>query len=495
MLAFSNLFGVATGDEPASVLHGIVAAKTRLEARRGVFETPYKGPVYIVDAMTNNPARPEARYRATRGDCWACSARSSQRPLEHLAQLRDTGRSDDRDDRRDPLGQVDPQTDRRTEPEAAKAARRSICSVWCSCPTCSSERPRLSTRCVRLAGRGERVTARRPGAVRQRPAGRNRAKRWRTNCRSSTASTRVKVTVIRGQELVDVKLPAPASNEGAMKIHALTEHNSLRMPIATGISSLPLMVATAFRFCAAARADQESAAIEQRAIPGGRGERIAPSIVKIETVGGLERIGNMLVNTGPTTGLIVSPDGFIISSAFNFISRPSSILVGLPDGTRTPARLVATDRQRMLVLLKIDVDEKLPVPEAVPESEIRVGQWAIALGRTFDAAQPNLSVGIVSGLNRIWGTAMQTDAKISPNNYGGPLVDIRGRVLGVLAPLSPDKHEEFAGVEWYDSGIGFAVPLAHINTVLPQLSAGHDLKPGILGVSLDSRDIYTQAGR
>ena len=55
VLAFSNLFGVATGDEPASVLHGSVAAKTRLEARRGVFETPYRGPVYILDAMTNNP--------------------------------------------------------------------------------------------------------------------------------------------------------------------------------------------------------------------------------------------------------------------------------------------------------------------------------------------------------------------------------------------------------------------------------------------------------
>lgn len=55
VLAFSNLFGVATGDEPASVQHGVVAVKTHLEARRGVFETPYHGPVYILDAMTNNP--------------------------------------------------------------------------------------------------------------------------------------------------------------------------------------------------------------------------------------------------------------------------------------------------------------------------------------------------------------------------------------------------------------------------------------------------------
>jgi len=55
VLAFSNLFGVATGDEPASVQHGVVAVKTQLDARRGVFETPYRGPVYVLDAMTNNP--------------------------------------------------------------------------------------------------------------------------------------------------------------------------------------------------------------------------------------------------------------------------------------------------------------------------------------------------------------------------------------------------------------------------------------------------------
>jgi len=55
VLAFSNLFGVAAGDEPSSVLHGSVAIKSQLEARRGVFETPYRGPAYILDAMTNNP--------------------------------------------------------------------------------------------------------------------------------------------------------------------------------------------------------------------------------------------------------------------------------------------------------------------------------------------------------------------------------------------------------------------------------------------------------
>ncbi len=55
VLAFSNLFGVATGDEPVSVLHGTISAVSSLEARRGTFESPYQGPVYVLDAMTNNP--------------------------------------------------------------------------------------------------------------------------------------------------------------------------------------------------------------------------------------------------------------------------------------------------------------------------------------------------------------------------------------------------------------------------------------------------------
>ena len=59
--------------------------------------------------------------------------------------------------------------------------------------------------------------------------------------------------------------------------------------------------------------------------------RVAPSVVRIETLGGVERVGRLLVGEGPTTGLVVSADGFIVSSAFNFIQQPTSILVTLPD--------------------------------------------------------------------------------------------------------------------------------------------------------------------
>ena len=146
----------------------------------------------------------------------------------------------------------------------------------------------------------------------------------------------------------------------------------------------------------------------------------------------------------------------------------------------------------MIVLLKIEVDRPLPTPEIAPEAEMRVGQWCIGVGRTFQPDRPNMSVGILSATGRVWGKALQTDAAVSPNNYGGPLVDIRGRVLGVIVPLSPQSADEIAGYEWYDSGIGFAVPAEHIRkTLLPRLKKGHDLYPGLAGFTLKSRDLYT----
>jgi serine protease Do len=242
--------------------------------------------------------------------------------------------------------------------------------------------------------------------------------------------------------------------------------------------------------CSAARAAEDLAALEERAIQAAV-DRAAPCVVRIETVGGLERVERVLVGTGPTTGTIVSEDGYIISSAFNFVQKPASILVTLPDGNRVAAQLVATDHSRKLVLLKVSAPSKLPTAEFVPRGEIHAGQWAIAVGRTFEGSEPNVSVGIVSAVDRIWGRAIQTDAKISPSNYGGPLVDIAGRVLGILAPLKTDDNSDAAGVDWYDSGIGFAVPLEDIQHTLPRLKNGEDLYPGVLGVSLAGSDMFS----
>ena len=224
--------------------------------------------------------------------------------------------------------------------------------------------------------------------------------------------------------------------------------------------------------------------------------KLAPSIVRIETSGGQDIVvwtdrstgAPIRKVVGPTTGLIVDADGYIITSSFNFINKPTDIFVTVPGKGRSVAKVVATDKSRMLTLLKVSLTG-LTVPEPFPKKDIEVGLWSLAMGRTLNPnveQPPSISAGITSAVGRIWGKAVQTDAKVSPNNYGGPLVAIDGRVMGILVPASPTSDDENAGVEWYDSGIGFAIPLEDINRVLPKLKVGTpdkqvNLRGGLFG--------------
>ncbi|MGI9496156.1 MAG: S1C family serine protease [Mariniblastus sp.] len=215
--------------------------------------------------------------------------------------------------------------------------------------------------------------------------------------------------------------------------------------------------------------------------------RVTPSLVTIESYGGVSavqgRIGGIRKQgEGNTTGIVISSDGYILTSTFNFIQRPPVISVILGDGERHFAKLVGRDDTRKICLLKIDGPTDLPVPEMVDESKIKVGQWAISLGVGYGDTSPAMSTGIISAKNRIGGRAIQTDANISPANYGGPLVDIEGRVLGICVPMNPQSQAVGAGVEWYDSGIGFAVPLADAEKLLDRLKAGEYIRPAFIGI-------------
>jgi serine protease Do len=230
---------------------------------------------------------------------------------------------------------------------------------------------------------------------------------------------------------------------------------------------------------------QEEAALRAAA------DSVADSVVQIRTIGGLDVVAGTLLADGPTTGLIISADGYVISSAFNFVQQPASILVTLPSGKQAPAELVATDHSRMTVLLKVTGVADLTAPKFAPVEEIKPGQWAIAVGRTFRADRVNVSVGIVSAVNRMFGKAIQTDADVSTACYGGPLVDIRGRVIGLIVPMAPQTASEVAGAEWYDSGIGFAVPLAPLAARIERMKTGEDLRPGVLGIGMAAKNPHS----
>ncbi|MCP4245793.1 MAG: PDZ domain-containing protein [bacterium] len=246
---------------------------------------------------------------------------------------------------------------------------------------------------------------------------------------------------------------------------------------------------------------------------------VAPSVVRIETVGGVQANPDAMtrggrpgdrsrrrgpfqddlgsgfrVADGPTTGLVWSSNGYILTSSFNFVRDPALITVLVPDSAgpkRYVADLVARDRVRKLALLKIDATG-LPVPDWARREDIRVGQSAVALGRAIGSELPAVSVGIVSATSRMMGHAIQTDAKLSPVNYGGPLVDLRGQVLGICVPMA-QRPGELAGVEMYDAGVGFALPRSQVAPIVAKLMAGKSFYRGWLGLQIDPHDPHQVA--
>jgi S1-C subfamily serine protease len=186
---------------------------------------------------------------------------------------------------------------------------------------------------------------------------------------------------------------------------------------------------------------------------------------------------------GRTTGIVLTADGWVLVSRFALNLDPTTILVTVPGRGTFHAQRAGEDTSRGIALVKIDA-EGLPVPELVHPDAVRVGQWAFALGRTFANDEPTVHIGIISAKRRQFGRALQVDAYTSPANYGGAVVDVQGRVLGIAVPLSPSGRN--AGAEWYDSGIGFAATLADIQPLLARMQRGEVLQRGWLGVELET---------
>lgn len=221
-----------------------------------------------------------------------------------------------------------------------------------------------------------------------------------------------------------------------------------------------------------------------------------PWIVRIDTVGGAQPEPGALaagfrLGDGPTTGVIWTADGYIYTSNFNFLKTPPIITVHLHDDRAFVARLVAQDVPAHTALLKIDAEGLPPAPRT-PRSALRAGQSTCALGFGHAGKAPTLSIGIVSAISRIDGIALQTDARISPANYGGPLIDLQGRMIGLCVPLGGTGMHTAggagAGVEWYDSGVGFAVHCEYLEARFEALKSGRTLQRGDIGAPLDARE-------
>jgi S1-C subfamily serine protease len=190
---------------------------------------------------------------------------------------------------------------------------------------------------------------------------------------------------------------------------------------------------------------------------------------------------------GQGSGFVLDDQGYVATNAHVVTTegggRAEQVFVEFSDGNRVPAEIVGADPNADVALLKVDPDELSLTPLELGASEsIRVGEPVAAIGSPFGERQ-SLTIGVVSAIDRniqsltrfSIGNAIQTDAAINPGNSGGPLLDGRGRVIGINAQI---KSQSGGG-----EGVGFAIPVDAVQRSLRELRADGRVSYGYLGVT------------
>ncbi len=186
---------------------------------------------------------------------------------------------------------------------------------------------------------------------------------------------------------------------------------------------------------------------------------------------------------GQGSGFIISKDGYILTNN-HVVGEADVIKVKLADGRQFKAKLVGTDPQSDVAVIKIDADN-LPVMPLGDSDKLEVGEWVIAIGNPFGLTQ-TVTVGVVSakGRSRIgindYEDFIQTDAAINPGNSGGPLVNIHGEAIGINTAI-------FSRSGGY-MGIGFAIPINMARAIEQQLIKQGKVVRGWLGVVIQDID-------
>jgi S1-C subfamily serine protease len=228
----------------------------------------------------------------------------------------------------------------------------------------------------------------------------------------------------------------------------------------------------------------------------------APGVVTVVSLFGSQGLDSIIGGGGGDqggvgSGFVVSRDGEIATNAHvvttgegDEIKRANQLYVEFADGNQVEAKIVGFDPNADIALIKVDPQGLTlrPLPLA-KDSEVQVGTPVAAIGSPFGEKQ-SLSVGVVSAVDRAIGSltefqisgAIQTDAAINPGNSGGPLVDGRGRVIGVNQQI---KSQSGGG-----EGVGFAVPAPVVQRSLEGLRKDGKVRYAYLGVQ--SVELYPQ---
>ena len=219
-------------------------------------------------------------------------------------------------------------------------------------------------------------------------------------------------------------------------------------------------------------------------------DSVEPSVVHIDVMSRDPGANRPLGSTG--SGWIFDASGHIITNA-HVVRGAKIVRVQLYDGRATRGEIVGIDPFTDIAVLKIDTADLTPVSRATGE-RLYQGDRVFAFGSPF-GFKFSMSEGIVSGLGRAAGPALdsggftnfiQTDAAVNPGNSGGPLVDVRGRVVGMNVAIATAKDSQgVEGSEGQSAGISFAIPLVTIENVVSQLIEHGKVSRGFLGISFD----------
>ncbi len=194
------------------------------------------------------------------------------------------------------------------------------------------------------------------------------------------------------------------------------------------------------------------------------------------------------VQRGVGSGFIISPDGYVLTNA-HVVEGADEVTVTLTDRREFKAKVLGADERSDVAVLKVEAGN-LPTLKIGDSNKIRVGEWVIAIGSPFNL-ENTVTAGIISAKARDTGEYLpliQSDVAVNPGNSGGPLINMRGEVIGITSQI--------ATLSGAYNGISFAVPVQEAMRVAEQLRKTGHVTRGRLGVQIGevTRDVAQALG-
>ena len=186
------------------------------------------------------------------------------------------------------------------------------------------------------------------------------------------------------------------------------------------------------------------------------------------------------------SGVIVDSKGYIVTNR-HVVEKADRVRVRFeddPPGVQHDAKVIGTDQETDLAVIKVDIDRSLPAAKMGNSDSMQVGDWVLAVGSPFGLSE-TVTAGIVSAKGRDivpgrqFQTFIQTDAAINPGNSGGPLVNMNGEVIGINTAILSETNAY--------AGVGFALPSKTVVEVYNQLTGPeHRVSRGSIGIMFDA---------